>query len=94
MPQLPPRMASRLRVAGASIAGSASGNPVHPALKDAGPYIAVLVELPDADNVRMIGNLLGDPKRSPPSMPRSKRSSKITTKDSRWYSGSWSDRAW
>ena len=40
-------------------------NPVHPALKDAGPYIAVLVELSDADNVRMIGNLLGDPKQEP-----------------------------
>ena len=35
--------------------------PVHPALKDAGPYLTVLVELPDADNVRMVGNLLGDP---------------------------------
>jgi uncharacterized OB-fold protein len=36
---------------------------VHPALKDAGPYVAVLVELPEAGNVRMIGNLLGDPRR-------------------------------
>ena len=35
--------------------------PVHPALKDAGPYVVVLVELPDAGNVRMVGNLLGDP---------------------------------
>jgi uncharacterized protein len=35
--------------------------PVHPALKDGVPYIAVLVELPDAGNVRMVGNLLGDP---------------------------------
>jgi uncharacterized OB-fold protein len=35
--------------------------PVHPALKEAGPYITVLVELPDAGNVRMVGNLLGDP---------------------------------
>jgi uncharacterized OB-fold protein len=26
-----------------------------------GPYIAVLVELPHADGVRMVGNLLGDP---------------------------------
>ncbi len=34
--------------------------PVHPALKDALPYIVVLVELPDAGNVRMVGNLLGD----------------------------------
>jgi uncharacterized OB-fold protein len=36
-------------------------HPVHPALKDACPYLVVLVELPDADNVRMVGNLLGDP---------------------------------
>ncbi|MEM7097500.1 MAG: OB-fold domain-containing protein [Pseudomonadota bacterium] len=36
-------------------------HPVHPALKDQGPYIVVLVELPDAGSVRMVGNLLGDP---------------------------------
>lgn len=36
-------------------------HPVHPALKDRGPYLAVLVELPDAGHVRMVGNLLGDP---------------------------------
>jgi uncharacterized protein len=36
-------------------------HPVHPALKGHGPYIVVLVELPGADNVRMVGNLLGDP---------------------------------
>ena len=36
-------------------------HPVHPALKDFGPYIVVLVELPGAENLRMIGNLLGDP---------------------------------
>ena len=35
--------------------------PVHPALKDACPYMVVLVELPEADNVRVVGNLLGDP---------------------------------
>ncbi|MBE7518445.1 MAG: OB-fold domain-containing protein [Thermoflexaceae bacterium] len=34
---------------------------VHPALKDACPYLVVLVELADAGNVRMVGNLLGDP---------------------------------
>lgn len=34
---------------------------VHPALKDSTPYITVLVELPDAGNIRMVGNLLGDP---------------------------------
>ena len=38
-------------------------HPVHPALNGHGPYIAALVELPDAGNVRMVGNLLGDPKQ-------------------------------
>ena len=37
-------------------------HPVHPALKQRQePYITVLVELPEANNIRMIGNLLGDP---------------------------------
>ena len=35
-------------------------HPVHRALKDAVPYIVVLVELPQAGGVRTIGNLLGD----------------------------------
>lgn len=35
-------------------------HPVHPALTGRGPYIAVLVELPEYGNVRMVGNLLGD----------------------------------
>ncbi len=38
-------------------------HPVHPALVNGVPYVVVLVELPDAGNVRMIGNLLGDPKQ-------------------------------
>jgi uncharacterized OB-fold protein len=38
-------------------------HPVHPALKHACPYIVVVVELPDADNLRMVGNLLGDPRQ-------------------------------
>ena len=33
----------------------------HPALKHQGPYLVILVELPHAGNIRMIGNLLGDP---------------------------------
>jgi len=41
-------------------------HPVHPALKGHGPYIIVLVELPHADNIRMIGNLLGDPEQPVP----------------------------
>lgn len=36
-------------------------HPVHPSLQDSVPYIVVLVELPQAGNIRMIGNLLGDP---------------------------------
>lgn len=36
-------------------------HPVHPALARQGPYVVVLVELPHADGVRMVGNLLGDP---------------------------------
>lgn len=36
-------------------------HPVHPALNGYGAYIVVLVELPEAGKVRMIGNLLGDP---------------------------------
>jgi len=36
-------------------------HPSHDALKNHGPYIAILVELPQAGNVRVIGNLLGDP---------------------------------
>ena len=38
-------------------------HPVHPALREQGPYIVVLVEIPNADNVRVIGNLLGDPEQ-------------------------------
>jgi uncharacterized OB-fold protein len=41
-------------------------NPVHPALKEACPYIVAVIELPDAGNVRMVGNLLGDPLQNPP----------------------------
>jgi uncharacterized protein len=39
-------------------------HPVHPALKQRrDPYIAVLVELPHAGNIRMLGNLLGEPQQ-------------------------------
>lgn len=36
-------------------------HPSHAALKQHGPYLAVLVEIPHAGGVRMVGNLLGDP---------------------------------
>lgn len=35
-------------------------HPVHPSLAEACPYIVVLVTLPQAGGVRMLGNLLGD----------------------------------
>jgi uncharacterized OB-fold protein len=41
-------------------------HPVHPALADGCPYIVVVVELPQAGNVRMLGNLLGDPRQDVP----------------------------
>lgn len=37
---------------------------VHPALGEASPYVIVLVELPQAGGVRMIGNLVGDPRQT------------------------------
>ena len=36
-------------------------HPSHPALREHGPYLAVLVELPLAGCVRVVGNLVGDP---------------------------------
>ena len=38
-------------------------HPVHPALQQQGPYIIALIEIPHADNVRLVGNLLGDPQQ-------------------------------
>jgi uncharacterized OB-fold protein len=38
-------------------------HPSHQALVTHGPYLAVLVELPEAGNVRMVGNLLGEPQQ-------------------------------
>lgn len=40
---------------------SRSWHPVHPVLKEHGPYLTVLVELADAGGSRVVGNLLGDP---------------------------------
>jgi uncharacterized OB-fold protein len=39
-------------------------HPVHTALNGHGPYIAVLVELPGSGGIRMVGNLLGDPRQT------------------------------
>jgi uncharacterized OB-fold protein len=41
-------------------------HPVHPALTGHGAYIVVLVELPAYGNIRMVGNLLGDPAQPVP----------------------------
>lgn len=41
-------------------------HPVHSALNGHGAYIAVLVELPAYGNIRMVGNLLGDPLQTVP----------------------------
>ena len=41
-------------------------HPVSAVLTHATPYLAALVELPQAGAVRVIGNLLGDPLQSPP----------------------------
>ena len=35
-------------------------HPVHPALAEQGPYVVVLVELPHANGVRLVGNLIGE----------------------------------
>ena len=39
-------------------------HPVHPALQQQGAYLVVLVELPQAGNVRLVGNLMGDPQQA------------------------------
>ena len=36
-------------------------HPSHPALTSAVPYLVVLIEIPRAQNIRIPGNLLGDP---------------------------------
>lgn len=41
-------------------------HPVHLALKDFGPYLVVLVELGNAGALRMLGNLLDDPRQEVP----------------------------
>ena len=71
-------------------------HPVHTALNGHGPYIAVLVELPDYGNIRMVGNLLGDPRQAVTSARRWRRCSNRTTRRTRltrWFSGRRSDAA-
>jgi hypothetical protein len=52
---------SRCRPSGLIFSWERIWHPAHPALKDHGAYLAVVVELPHAGRVRMVGNLLGDP---------------------------------
>jgi len=63
---------------------------VHPALKEAGPYVVVLVELPHAGGIRMRGNLVGDQHNVSRSARPSRQSSSSTTSPSRrmrWCNG-------
>ena len=39
-------------------------HPVHPILAPACPYVILLVEIPDADGVRVLGNLIGETTQS------------------------------
>ena len=41
-------------------------HPAHAALKNAGPYLIALVEIPSAGNVRVVGNVTGDQMREIP----------------------------
>jgi len=41
-------------------------HPTHPVLKERGAYIVVVVELPHADGIRMVGNLVGDAQQAVP----------------------------
>jgi uncharacterized OB-fold protein len=40
-------------------------HPVNDVLKNHGPYLLAVVELPHAGGIRMLGNLLGDPMQEP-----------------------------
>jgi len=55
------------------------------------PYVVVLVELPDAGNVRMLGNLLGDPQQAVKIGAEVQRCSSRTTMPSRRSPGAVED---
>jgi uncharacterized OB-fold protein len=46
---------------GAIFSWARSWHPVHPVLREAVPYLTVVVEIEGAGGVRVVGNLLGDP---------------------------------
>ena len=86
---------TRCRARAASTAGSglASGAP---GAEGPGPYVVVLVELPDAGNVRMLGNLLATPSRKSIGADGRRRCLSRTTtpsRRSRWCSGKRRDRS-
>jgi len=66
------------------------------ALNGHGPYIAVLVVMPDYGNVRMVGNLLGDPKQTVmigAPVEAVFEHTTMPTHRTRWCSGGRSDQA-
>lgn len=40
-------------------------HPAREGLEEAVPYLAIVVEIPAAGRIRLVGNLLGDPRRDP-----------------------------
>jgi uncharacterized OB-fold protein len=52
--------------AGTLVSWSRIWHPVHPALAQRGPYMAVVVSLDEAPHIRVVGNLLGDVDADPP----------------------------
>jgi uncharacterized OB-fold protein len=55
-----------VRPAGTLFSWTRIWHPVHPALANAGPYLAVVVTLADAPHIRLVGNLLGPVEPDPP----------------------------
>lgn len=53
-----------VRAEGTIFSWERAWHPSHPAVRDDVPYIAILVELRDTGGVRLVGNLLGDPKQA------------------------------
>ena len=61
LPELRSGVDERVEARGMIYSWERAWHPVHPALRGQRPYVVVLVELPQAGGVRMVGNLLGDP---------------------------------
>jgi len=54
---------AEIEAAGTIHAWTRAWHPSHAVLKDRTPYILVIVTLPHAGDIRMVGNLLGDPRQ-------------------------------